>query len=284
MTDDNLKKMLEVLQSPKDFLFFDYSAYSDVFRGMFFMLEKDERIDKLRLELQEFIAHQRVILERLQSVEDKLLLLDQLEVHSTDKDKLELYDYQINMDEREYTISDVKGKKAKMISKRNCSALRDLSDIRSRCHTGTGDRSVVYKYRTVNNGSGECEEWREVEFKADKMTSVDSSVCLSLPVPLREGDSFEIQEEIHLLNTFNSRNEWVTLVVEYPTESFKLSLILPFERKPVGVRREESDGASNSFNKRRLYPNFDIESNRIVIEWEERSPVLGRAYTMFWDW
>tara|TARA_B110000014_G_scaffold187459_1_gene136309 strand:- start:451 stop:1197 length:747 start_codon:yes stop_codon:yes gene_type:complete len=248
------------------------------------MLGKDEYIEKLREELQEFIVRQKEIIQRLQSVEEKLSLLDPLEIFPTKKEKLRLYDYQVNLDEREYTILDVRGKKAKMISKRNCSALRDLSEIRSRCHTGTGDRSVIYKYRTVDNDSGNSADWEKVEFKIDKMTSIDSSACLSLQEALKEGESFEIQEEIELLNTFNSRNEWVTLVVEYPTESFKLSLILPFERKPIGVRREESDGASNSFNKRRLYPDFDSDNDRIVVQWEEESPILGRAYTMFWDW
>jgi len=248
------------------------------------MIEKNEYTEKLRRELQEFILRQKSILDRLQSVEEKLTLLENLDVSPTKNKEKALYDYQVNLDEREYTIHDVKGNKASMVSKRNCSALRDLSEIRSRCHTGTGDRSVIYKYRTIDNDSGESADWEEVEFKVDKMTSVDSSACLSLPVPLNEGESFEIQEEIDLINTFHSRNEWVTLVVEYPTESFKLSLILPFERKPIGVRREESDGASNSFNKRRLYPEFDAENDQIVISWEEESPVLGRAYTMFWDW
>ena len=248
------------------------------------MLEKDKHIEKLREELQEFIVLQKNIIQRLQSVEEKLSLIDPIENFPTKKEKLRLYDYQVNLDEREYAILDVQGKKAKMTSKRNCSALRDLSEIRSRCHTGTGDRSVIYKYRTVDNDSGKSSDWKKVEFKVDKMTSIDSSACLSLQEALKEGESFEIQEEIDLLNTFNSRNEWVTLVVEYPTESFKLSLILPFERKPIGVRREESDGASNSFNKRRLYPDFDSENDRIVVQWEEESPILGRAYTMFWDW
>ena len=248
------------------------------------MIEKNEYTEKFRRELQEFILRQKSILDRLQSVEEKLALLENLDVSPTKNKEKALYDYQVNLDEREYTIHDVKGNKASMVSKRNCSALRDLSEIRSRCHTGTGDRSVIYKYRTIDNDSGESADWEEVEFKVDKMTSVDSSACLSLPVPLSEGESFEIQEEIDLINTFHSRNEWVTLVVEYPTEFFKLSLILPFERKPIGVRREESDGASNSFNKRRLYPEFDAENDQIVISWEEESPILGRAYTMFWDW
>ncbi|MBE18108.1 MAG: hypothetical protein CMH79_05030 [Nitrospinae bacterium] len=248
------------------------------------MIEKNEYTEKFRRELQEFILRQKSILDRLQSVEEKLALLENLDVSPTKNKEKALYDYQVNLDERKYTIHDVKGNKASMVSKRNCSALRDLSEIRSRCHTGTGDRSVIYKYRTIDNDSGESADWEEVEFKVDKMTSVDSSACLSLPVPLSEGESFEIQEEIDLINTFHSRNEWVTLVVEYPTEFFKLSLILPFERKPIGVRREESDGASNSFNKRRLYPEFDAENDQIVISWEEESPILGRAYTMFWDW
>tara|TARA_Y100000588_G_scaffold260917_1_gene275493 strand:+ start:8767 stop:9513 length:747 start_codon:yes stop_codon:yes gene_type:complete len=248
------------------------------------MIDKNEYTEKLREELQEFILRQKSIIDRLQSVEEKLSLLENLDVTPTKDEEKGLYDYKINLDQREYTIHDVNGKKASMVSKRNCSALRDLSEIRSRCHTGTGDRSVIYKYRTIDNDSGESADWEEVEFKVDKMTSVDSSACLSLPVPLTEGESFEIQEEMVLANTFNSRNEWVTLVVEYPTDSFKLSLILPFERKPIGVRREESDGASNSFNKRRLYPEFDAENNRIVILWDEHSPILGRAYTMFWDW
>ncbi len=248
------------------------------------MNENKKYIDKFREELQEFISCQKSIIERLRVVEQKLSLLENFEVSGMKNEKKDLYDYQINLDEREYTILDVKGKKAKMVSKRNCSALRDLSEIRSRCHTGTGDRSVIYKYRTINNHSGESADWEKVEFKVDKMTSVDSSACLSLPIPLKEGESFEIQEEIDLFNTFDSRNEWVTLVVEYPTESFKLSLILPFGRKPIGVRREESDGASDSFNKRRLYPDYDAGNDRIVIQWEEISPILGRAYTMFWDW
>ena len=108
------------------------------------MIEKNEYTEKFRRELQEFILRQKSILDRLQSVEEKLALLENLDVSPTKNKEKALYDYQVNLDEREYTIHDVKGNKASMVSKRNCSALRDLSEIRSRCHTGTGDRSVIY--------------------------------------------------------------------------------------------------------------------------------------------
>ncbi|MCY3822946.1 MAG: hypothetical protein OXG62_03645 [Nitrospinae bacterium] len=55
-------------------------------------------------------------------------------------------------------------------------------------------------------------------------------------------------------------------------------------RKLVGARREESQGASNSFNKRRVYPRLLNETGQTRLEWRESQLVTGRAYTLFWDW
>ena len=76
------------------------------------MIEKNEYTEKLRRELQEFILRQKSILDRLQSVEEKLTLLENLDVSPTKNKEKGLYDYQFNLDDINYTIHDVKGNKA----------------------------------------------------------------------------------------------------------------------------------------------------------------------------
>ena len=58
-------------------------------------------------------------------------------------------------------------------------------------------------------------------------------------------------------------------------------MLIPPGRKLVGARREESQGASNSFNKRRVYPRLLNETGQTRLEWRETQPVTGqRVYAV----
>ena len=93
-----------------------------------------------------------------------------------------------------------------------------------------------------------------------------------------------MRHEIEMVDSFSTHNEWVSMVVEYPTEKFNLEVFLPSSRTIQGTRREISEGASQSFDKRRLLPQKVPDEDRIVMRWEEKKPVTGRTYTIYWDW
>ena len=194
------------------------------------------------------------------------------------------YDYRVLHHSRCYTIQDIRGRAAGMVSVRRCLALRELDQVRTRYHTGTGDREVQYAYRMLTDGGKTEPEWTPVEYRIGKDAGADYSAFLGMAVPIKSGEVFELRHEIRLHNAFSGRNEWVTLVVEYPTEAFRLEVLLPPGRKLVGARREESEGASNSFNKRRVFPRTLPQTGQVSLLWEEERPVTGRAYTLFWDW
>ena len=193
------------------------------------------------------------------------------------------YDYRVLLHTRTYTIEDAEGRSACMESVRRCLARRELSRVRTRYHTGSGDRRVAYSYRLAEEGEAEA-PWTPAEYRIEKQAGADYSASLSLAEPIRAGALFELRHELVLRDAFVTRNEWVTLVVEYPTEEFHLEVLIPPGRQIVGARREESQGASNSFNKRRVYPRMLNETGQTRLEWRETGPVTGRAYTLFWDW
>ncbi len=194
------------------------------------------------------------------------------------------YDYRVLLHERRYVLKDEGGRLAEMVSNRRCLATRELAEVRTRYHTGSGDRKARYAYRALRDARGDEPGWTPLEYRIDKGAGADYSAYLALPGPVREGELFELRHELELHDAFTSRNEWVTLVVEYPTESFRMEVLLPPGRKLLGARREESEGASNSFNKRRVYPKALPGTGQVLLQWEERRPVTGRAYTLFWDW
>ena len=193
------------------------------------------------------------------------------------------YDYRVLLHTRTYTIEDAEGRSARMESVRRCLARRELSRVRTRYHTGSGDRRVAYSYRLAEEGEADP-PWTPAEYRIEKQAGADYSASLSLAEPIRAGALFELRHELVLRDAFVTRNEWVTLVVEYPTEEFHLEVLIPPGRQIVGARREESQGASNSFNKRRVYPRMLNETGKTRLEWRETQPVTGRAYTLFWDW
>lgn len=194
------------------------------------------------------------------------------------------FDYRILRHLRLYTVLDPKGNRAKMESTRRCLALREMPMVRTRYHTGAGDRKVTYKYRSIEKKDGEEPPWIPVDFQIDRGAGADYSAILKIPKTVEKGQIFEIHHDLELIDTFTSRNEWVTLVIEYPTESFHLEVILPGERELLGARREESEGASNTFNKRRVFPNKLPNTGQYSLIWENDFPVTGRSYTLFWNW
>lgn len=194
------------------------------------------------------------------------------------------YDYRVLLNVRSYVIEDVQGARARMESVRRCAALRRLTQLRTRYHTGSGAREASYDYRLLREEEGGEGGWTPLECRVEEAGGADYSASFPLPEPIRQGEAFELRHRARLRDAFTARNEWVTLVVGYPTEAFRLEVLLPAGRKVAGARREESQGASNSFNKRRVYPRVLGETGRTRLEWEERRPVTGRAYTLFWDW
>ena len=55
-------------------------------------------------------------------------------------------------------------------------------------------------------------------------------------------------------------------------------------RMVTGARRETSEGASQTFNKRRVIPRVVPDTGQVSLLWTEDKPLTGRTYTMFWDW
>ena len=193
------------------------------------------------------------------------------------------YDYRVLLHTRTYTIEDVDGRVARMEGVRRCLARRELSRVKTRYHTGSGDREVAYSYRLLEDEKADP-PWTPLEYRIEKGAGADYSAHLPMTEPIRAGALFDLRHELVLRDSFTTRNEWVTLVVEYPTDEFHLEVLVPPGRKLVGARREESQGASNSFNKRRVYPRLLNETGQTRLEWRETQPVTGRAYTLFWDW
>jgi hypothetical protein len=223
--------------------------------------------------------------ERLVAIDKRLQEInDQPEYTLPPSPKEKDFDYRILRHSRLYKVLNSTGIRAKMESTRRCLALRDMPTVRTRYHTGAGDRKVIYKYRSLERKNGEEPPWISVEYQIDKGVGADHSAILQIPQPLEKGQVFEIYHDLELVNAFASRNEWVTLVVEYPTECFHLEVILPSERKLLGSRCEESEGASNTFNKRRVFPNKISNTGQYSLVWENDFPVTGRSYTLFWDW
>ena len=195
----------------------------------------------------------------------------------------EEYDYRVLLHSRTYTIEDIDGRAARMVGVRRCLARRELPLVMTRYHTGSGDREVAYSYRILENEEADP-HWKPVEYRIEKQAGADYSAGLVLPEPIRAGALFELRHELILRDAFTTRNEWVTLVVQYPTDEFRLEVLIPPGRKLLGARREESQGASNSFNKRRVYSRLLNGTGQTRLEWRETQPVTGRAYTLFWDW
>lgn len=194
------------------------------------------------------------------------------------------YDYRILEHDRRYTLWDSEGHLADMSSTRRCLALRDLPELRIRYHTGTGNRKVEYSYRIIQEGQKEPSEWVSLEYQINKGAGADFSAILELPQPILSGEPFELRHEIELVDSFRSHNEWVSMVIEYPTGKFLLEVVLPADRMILGARREISEGASQSFDKRRLVPHKVPGTDQVTMNWEEENPVTGRTYTVYWEW
>ena len=235
--------------------------------------------------LGQVLDQQKALGDRLARLEGRLEgLEDGPSGEAAAEEEARTYDYRVLHHSRCYTIQDIHQPAAEMLSLRRCLALQELAQVRTRYHTGTGDREVSYAFRAIPEGEKAEPEWMPVEYRIDKGAGADFSAFLVMPRPIKSGEVFELRHEIRLHNAFTGRNEWVTLVVEYPTEVFRLEVILPPGRRLVGARREESEGASNSFNKRRVFPRTLPQTGQVSLLWEEARPVTGRAYTLFWDW
>lgn len=257
----------------------------------------DERPDLKRLieELSDgvssMLARQEEFSARMDALDARLRLLEEERADAAPPSEEAggggAYDYRVLLNERTYAIEDARGERARMESVRRCVALRRLERIRTRYHTGSGARETDYAYRVLSEdaeGAGGAPDWTPLRRRVEEEAGADYSVSLPLPAPIRRGEAFELRHRSSLRGAFTARNEWVTLVVEYPTEAFRLEVNLPAGRKVAGARREESQGASNGFNKRRVHPRAAGEAGGTRLEWEERRPVTGRAYTLFWDW
>ena len=167
------------------------------------------------------------------------------------------YDYHVLLHSRLYTIGDVDGRTARMESVRRCVARRELPRVRTRYHTGSGDREVAYSYRLAGDGAAEA-PWTPLEYRIEKGAGADYSAHLPLPEPIRAGARFELRHEIVLHDSFTTRNEWVTLVVEYPTDEFHLEVLIP-PRPQAGGRaaRGVPGGVEQLQQAPRLSPPFE---------------------------
>ncbi len=236
-------------------------------------------ISSIRKSQEELAGKLDALEARVRSIEDALVA----GAPQRETDEVEEYDYRVLLHSRTYEIEDAEGRTARMEGVRRCRARRELSSVNTRYHTGSGDREVAYSYRLLENEEADP-IWTPMEYRIEKGAGSDYSAHLPLTEPIRAGALFDLRHELVLRDSFTTRNEWVTLVVEYPTDEFHLEVLIPPGRQLVGARREESQGASNSFNKRRVYPRVLNETGQTRLEWRETQPVTGRAYTLFWDW
>ncbi len=245
--------------------------------------ELDNFLGEIKESLGEILRQQKTLGERMESLENRFNQLETLK-EADDASQGVSYDYRILEHFRRYTIHDSKGHKAEMISTRRCLALRDLPELRTRYHTGTGNREVEYAYRLIGEGKASDAGWTPLEFSINRGAGADFSAIFSLPRPVLSGELFELRHKIELIDSFNTHNEWVSMVMEYPTGKFTLEVILPADRMILGTRREISEGASQSFDKRRLVPQKVPGENQVSLAWTEESPVTGRTYTVYWEW
>lgn len=246
----------------------------------------EDILSKLSEGVGEILQEQKAIGSRLEALEDRLHKVENgsEEPRQETSERRVNYDYRVLEHSRRYTIFDLKGHEAEMVSIRRCLSLRDLPELRTRYHTGAGKRETKFAYRITEDERQVEPEWTPVEYEPISGAGADYSALLKLPVPILSGQLFELRHEIKLIDTFTSHNEWVSLVVEYPTEKFVLEVFLPPGRLVTGARRETSEGASQTFNKRRVVPRPIPETDQVALSWTEEKPLTGRTYTMFWDW
>ncbi|MDP7371056.1 MAG: hypothetical protein QF919_11255 [Nitrospinota bacterium] len=243
----------------------------------------DDVLGEIKESLGEILRQQKTLGDRMESLENRFGQ-HEMTKETDDASQGVSYDYRILEHLRRYTIHDSKGHRAEMISTRRCLALRDLPELRTRYHTGTGNREVEYAYRLVGESQGGDSGWTPLDFSINKGAGADFSAIFSLPRPILSGELFELRHEIELIDSFNTHNEWVSMVMEYPTGRFTLEVILPADRMILGTRREISEGASQSFDKRRLVPQKVPGQNQVSLVWTEENPVTGRTYTVYWEW
>jgi len=246
----------------------------------------EELLGNLSGDLSELLNQQKALGERMENLENRLARFD--EQRATPKAGRDAqgvtYDYRILEHLRRYHIRDSRGHSAEMVGKRRCLALRDLPELRTRYHTGTGDREVAYSYRLIQEEQKGESGWSPLEYSINKGAGADFSAILTLPQPILSGEQFELRHRIELVDSFCTHNEWVSMVVEYPTEKFTLEVTLPSDRMILGARHEISAGASQSFDKRRLVPQKVPGADQVSLVWEDKAPVTGRTYTIYWEW
>jgi hypothetical protein len=238
----------------------------------------------ISVNLGEILREQKMLGERMGNLEERIFRFEEKEQAPEGASEGVSYDYRILEHYRRYTIWDSKGHKAEMTNTRSCLALRDMPGLRTRYHTGTGERNVAYSYRIIQEGQAGEADWVPLEFEINRGAGADYSAILAFPQPILRGDRFELRHEIELVESFCTHNEWVSIVVEYPTERFVLELILPSGRMIQGARSESSDGASQSFDKRRIVPQKVPGESQVMMVWEEARPVTARTYTLYWEW
>jgi hypothetical protein len=246
----------------------------------------EDILGKLSEGVGEILQEQKSLGNRLGALEERIQKVES-EPEEPQQDVSERrvsFDYRVLEHIRRYTLFDRKGHEAEMVSTRRCLALRDLPEVRTRYHTGAGNRETQFSYRIIEDHQEMEPEWIPVEYQPSSGAGADYSAVLKLPVPILSAQLFELRHEIRMIDTFTSHNEWVSLVVEYPTEKFILEVLLPAGRLVTGARRETSEGASQTFNKRRVVPRPVQDTDQVSLLWLEEKPLTGRTYTIFWDW
>ena len=212
----------------------------------------EDMLSGISANLGELLREQKTLGERMENLEERISRFEEKGQASDGASEGASYDYRILEHYRRYTIWDSKGRKAEMTNTRRCLALRDMPGLRTRYHTGTGDRNVEFSYRIFQEDQDVESAWIPLEFEINKGAGADYSAILALPQPILSGERFELRHKMKLIDSFCTHNEWVSIVVEYPTERFVLELILPSDRMIQGARSESSSGASQSFDKRRI--------------------------------
>ena len=134
-----------------------------------------------------------------------------------------------------------------------CLARRELSRVRTRYHTGSGDREVAYSYRLAEDEEADP-PWTPAEYRIEKQAGADYFRQSLAGRADSGGRALRASPRTRSARRLRHAKRMGHPRRGYPTEEFHLEVLIPPGRQLVGARREESQGASNSFNKRRVYP------------------------------